>query len=130
MNNKGMVKTLKAALVPALRERGFGGSFPHFRRIAQERIDLLTVQFDKNGGGFVIEIARCGVEGITMPWGAYIPPDKVKAWDVYPPHRPRLGATSPGGKGIWFRYNDFTPLELVARRAVSHLTEADEWWNR
>lgn len=47
MKNDSMIAALKAVFVPVLRERGFKGSFPHFRRIRPDRIDLLTVQFDK-----------------------------------------------------------------------------------
>jgi hypothetical protein len=35
-----MKAALKAELVPALRKRGFTGSFPHFRRIAEPTIAL------------------------------------------------------------------------------------------
>jgi Domain of unknown function (DUF4304) len=108
MKNDSMIAALKAEFVPALKERGFKGSFPHFRRITPDKIDLLTVQFDKWGGGFVIEIAKCGPEGITTSWGSHIPPNKVSAWDVDAP-RPRLG--SPAPDGTWFRYDDGTPVE-------------------
>jgi hypothetical protein len=51
-----MDKALKGRVIPTLRQAGFTGSFPHFRRIQGERTDLITFQFDKWGGGFVIEI--------------------------------------------------------------------------
>jgi hypothetical protein len=44
-----MVSSLKSIFVPALRERGFKGSLPHFRRLMSDRIDLLTIQFDRRG---------------------------------------------------------------------------------
>jgi hypothetical protein len=59
---KKMRKALQVIVVPVLRERGFTGSFPHFRRRRQKGIDLLTFQFDKYGGGFVVEIAVCEVD--------------------------------------------------------------------
>ena len=122
-----MIAALKENFVPTLRERGFKGSFPHFRRIGPNGIHLLTVQFDKWGGGFVIEIATCGPEGLTTSWGEHIPPNKVRAWDTNPRHR--LGAPSPGQDGVWFRYDDGTPVEKVARRVLAYLPEADAWWN-
>jgi hypothetical protein len=67
MKRDDMVLSLKQLFVPALRERGFKGSLPHFRRPLGNRIDRLTVQFDKWGGGFVIEISNCAPEGITQP---------------------------------------------------------------
>lgn len=73
-----MDDALKKYLVPALRERGFKGSHPHFRRLLKDRIDLSTVQFDKNGGGFVVEISRCEVEGVTTHWGKHVPAKKSR----------------------------------------------------
>jgi len=72
-----MIETLKEYVVPVLRNRGFKGSFPHFRRTADNAIHLLTFQFDKWGGAFIVEIAACPLVGITMHWGEYIPPGKV-----------------------------------------------------
>ncbi|MFI5095886.1 MAG: DUF4304 domain-containing protein [Candidatus Acidiferrales bacterium] len=123
-----MIAALKAEFVPALRKRGFKGSFPHFRRVKPDKIDLLTIQFDRWGGGFVIEIAKCGPDGITTYWGLHIPANKVRAWDVNSP-RPRLGAPAPGEDGVWFRYDDGTPVEKVARRVLTYLPEADAFWN-
>ena len=68
-----MIETLKEYVVPVLRERGFKGSFPHFRRPTATAIHLLTFQFDKWGGGFTIEIAVCPPDGVTMHWGEHIP---------------------------------------------------------
>src|SRR5208282_3539740 len=59
MKRDDMISSLKSLFVSALRERGFKGSLPHFRRPTQDRIDLLTIQFDRWGGGFVIEISKC-----------------------------------------------------------------------
>ena len=128
MKRDEMVLSVKGLFVPALRERGFKGSLPHFRRPMKERIDLLTIQFDKWGGGFVIEISNCAPEGIIMPWGEHIPPGRVKAWDVNPTNRPRLGSPMPGEDGHWFRFDDGTRTDEVAQLAVSYLREAEQWW--
>ncbi len=123
-----MNAALRAQFFPALRSRGFSGSLPHFRRILANRIDLLTVQFDKCGGCFVVEISRCGPQGVTTHWGKEIRPGKVTVHDVHPNQRHRLGAPAPGEGGRWFRYDDGTPSETVAVAACSMLTEADQWW--
>lgn len=52
-----MIRELRKWVVPELKRRGFGGSFPHYRRIDGTRIDLLMFQFDKWGGGFRIGIS-------------------------------------------------------------------------
>ena len=127
MKPDAMIASLKKTFVPALRERGFKGSFPHFRRPGVNCIDLLTVQFDKRGGGFVVEISRCSPEGITTHWGKHVPPDKVTAWDMFPKDRLRLGVRKPG-EDHWFRFDDGTPADKVAERATCYLSKADEWW--
>ncbi|MEW6303461.1 MAG: DUF4304 domain-containing protein [Verrucomicrobiota bacterium] len=96
-----MIETLKEHVVPVLRERGFKGLFPHFRRPTERAIHLLTFQFGKWGGGFAVEIAACPPVGVTVHWGEHIPPAKVKAWDVARRHR--LGAAGEKSDH-WFRY--------------------------
>jgi len=55
-NRKAMDAAIKAIVVPVLREKQFAGSFPHFRRSTTRGMDLLTFQFDRYGGGFILEI--------------------------------------------------------------------------
>jgi hypothetical protein len=67
-------KIMRTVFVPALVERGFRGPFPHFRRITKQRMDILTVQFNRHGGSFVLEIAQCDPSGVTTYWGKHIEP--------------------------------------------------------
>jgi uncharacterized protein DUF4304 len=85
-----MKKALKQVVVPRLRERSFTGSFPHLRRRQTNRIDLLTFQFDRYGGGFIIEIGQCSPDGYTTYWGKQIAANKVTAWDLSPKERARV----------------------------------------
>src|SRR5260221_9525303 len=85
-----MIETLKEYVIPILREKGFKGSFPHFRRLTETAIHLLTFQFDKWGGGFIIEIAVCSPKGFQIHWGKSIETPKGNAWDIN--HRLRLRA--------------------------------------
>jgi hypothetical protein len=128
MNRNEMNAALKDIFVPALRVLGFKGSLPHFRRILAERVDILTVQFDRYGGGFVVEISRCSPEGITTPWGEYIPANKVTAHYLNSDNRHRLGSPNPDTDGRWFRFDDGTPPALVAKALLSYLDEAENWW--
>lgn len=99
-----MDTALKRMVTSALRPRGFSGSLPHLRRISSEQIDLISFQHHSAGGSFVVEIAVCGPDGLTTSWGKSIEPKKVKATDVNPPRRPRLGSpTFPIGEH-WFTY--------------------------
>ena len=81
-SGKEMIKYLSELVIPVLRRKGFKGSFPHFRRLTSDRINLLTFQFDKYGRGFVIEIANCKVTGFTTYWGEKIQPNKLTAHDL------------------------------------------------
>lgn len=129
MNNDAMKAALRTHFVPQLRARGFKGSLPHFRRMGPTGIDLLTVQFDKWGGGFVVEIGRCGPTGFTMSWGAVIAANKVTTHHLDWSMRHRVGAPGPDDDGRWFRYDDGTPVAEVAREAAGMLTDADRWWS-
>lgn len=99
-----MDNALKKIVVPYLREQGFKGSFPHFRRKNDNNIDLITFQFNRWGGSFVVELTTCPLEGIITHWGKEIPPNKVTAHDVN--NRFRLGAKSKDEDGIWFNFEN------------------------
>ncbi|MBO8173300.1 MAG: DUF4304 domain-containing protein [Bacillaceae bacterium] len=123
-----MIASLKSIVVPILREKGFKGSFPHFRRITDNKIDLMTFQFDRYGGGFVIEVAVCSPKGFTTHWGEEIQPNKVKAHDLHPSDRMRLKDKD----GQWFRYDENNLFgniyDKVAKEVLTHLKEAEDYW--
>jgi hypothetical protein len=127
-----MIKALKSVVVPRLRKRAFVGSFPHFRRLQLNRIDLLTFQFDRHGGGFVIEISQSASEGITTQWGEKIPPEKITAWHLHPSQRPRLRPQQGSGTESWFRYDAATTRDdftRVAELVVPFLAAAEKIFN-
>jgi hypothetical protein len=125
-----MITALKGIVIPKLREKGFKGSFPHFRRISEEKIDLITFQFDRYGGGFLIEVVVCSPEGFTHSWGEKVPSNKVTAQDLHPDDRLRLS-----DEGVqWFRYDiENAPesiYENVANKVLNHLHQAEENLNK
>ncbi len=71
---------LKSTVVPALRARGFKGSFPHLSRTRASHIDLLSFQFSQFGPELYIEIASCGPQGVTLADGSVIPPTKMRTY--------------------------------------------------
>ena len=123
-----MDAALKERVVPVLRARGFKGSLPHFRRILSDRVDLLTVQFDRHGGGFVVEISRCDPSGVTTAWGEHIPAAKATAHDLHPDKRQRLGSRRSGTDGRWFRFDRAMSAATAAKAVLSHIEEAETWW--
>jgi hypothetical protein len=124
-----MMLELKASVVPQLRNASFKGSMPHFRRAMEEGIDLLTFQFDRNGGGFVIEISHCPKEGVTTHWGKAIGPSQVTAWDLHPDQRHRIKALPGSGTDSWFRYDNGQVVEC-AKQVLAAIPAAEEWWAR
>src|SRR3954469_21925172 len=79
-----MIQSLQELVVPLLRERGFKGSFPHFRRAQQSRLDLVSFQFHRFGGEFVIEIAQCDLAALGGSPNKNKPPQKLRCWDLHP----------------------------------------------
>lgn len=101
-----MNKALKDLVIPELRKTGFSGAFPHFRRIKSAQIDLLTFQFDKYGGGFIIELAFAKNESFKTHWGKEIPSNKLTAHDLN--NRVRIhpvGFLENSSTDDWFRYD-------------------------
>lgn len=123
-----MLRVLTARLAPSLRQRGFTGSMPHFRRLLVDETHLLTVQFDKNGGGFVIELAKCPASALTKPWGKVIPRDKLTAHDINPPRRKRLQPRARIGADGWFRFDRELSMEEVATDVLRLLPQVDAWF--
>jgi hypothetical protein len=128
-----MQAALKAELVPLLRRQGFSGAFPHFRRIA-DTIALLTVQFNKYGGSFTIEVGRAPASDYA-PWpGKLIPPTQLSARDLPFAQRARL-VPAPGTGDEWFSYRrppsageDSGRFTNLARSAAALLDELEAWW--
>ncbi|MEN6372890.1 MAG: DUF4304 domain-containing protein [Armatimonadota bacterium] len=114
-----MKKALNDVVIPRLRERGFKGSLPHFRRFRDDRVDLLMFQFDKWGGGFVIEVGHCSPQGMMTSWGGHIPAEKMKAYYLNFNCRERVQPRKGGSPNDWFRYDSATRPEEFAEVAQS-----------
>ena len=131
-----MVEALKCTVVPRLKKVGFKGTFPHFRRKGRDRIDLLSFQFDKWGGGFIIEISQCPPEGIITPLNESISGNNLKALDMHPDRRVRLCPDEGSAAANWFRYDDRVGLrafksiyEKTAESVLPYLAKAERWWS-
>lgn len=126
-----MIVELKALVIPQLKKLGFRGSFPHFRRPQELQIDLLTFQFSRWGGSFVVEVAKCSAEGVTTHWGKFIPPNKVNAHDVFP--RLRLGSNPPKEVDHWFDFESASYGEQIYRmmseEVLMCMPQAERFWD-
>lgn len=126
---KMMDNALKKIVIPMLRKQEFKGSFPHFRRKNEKNIDLITFLFNRWGGSFVIEVASCPAEGVTMYWGEHIPSNKVNAHHLN--NRYRLGQKSKDEDGIWFDFENAKTeeeFEKVASSVLALLNTSDRLW--
>lgn len=130
-----MIKNLSEIIIPVLRQLNFKGSFPHFRRLTEERINLLTFQFDRSGGGFVIEIANCKPDGFTTSWGLEIKPNKVTAHYMNKSKRIQSNMnTESSSTEDWFRYDKKHLFGLgniykkVCKDVLSKLNIAEDYW--
>jgi len=130
-----MVKNLNEIVVPALRKLNFIGSFPHFRRLTPDRINLLTFQFDRNGGGFVIEIVNCNSTGYKTTLNNSIPANKLTAHDFSKRKRIQSNMKTPNSTtDDWFRYDKKHILGLgdiykkVCRDVLSKLDILEDYW--
>lgn len=124
---QAMDAALKGQVVQSLRAMGFKGSLPHFRRAALGGLDVLTFQFDRYGGGFVIEVARCSQDGFVTAWGKEIPANKVTAWDLPSSWRHRIQPQAGGGTDSWFRFENGKVLE-AASAVLSLLPTVAAWF--
>lgn len=135
-----MDAVLKAVVVPHLRQTGFRGSMPHFRRERDAQLDLLMFQHFSSGGSFVVEIAKAPTSGLVS-YGREIPAAKVNVTHTGALDRLRLGS-DPDSRRLdhWFVYgrrmyemNLPAPspdhLQAVAQEVVRLLeSQAEAWW--
>ncbi|TFF37463.1 DUF4304 domain-containing protein [Mucilaginibacter psychrotolerans] len=125
-----MDRAIKDIAVPFFRNKGFKGSYPHFRRINDDRVNLLTFQFSMSGPKFVVEISNCSPKGVQRGWGPDIPPSKCTAHDMHLRHR--IGAIKHNTH-YWFDFSSGeTNSNIYAERAkeiMSLWDEAETWWD-
>lgn len=119
-----MINSLRKNVIPNLRNRGFKGSFPHFYRKLENRVDLLMFQFSAWGGVLYVEVSKCSPEGHIDVSETFYQPNKVKVYNIDTAHRQRLG------KEIreMFEFNKDN-TEVISLNVRESLKEGEEWWN-
>ncbi|MFG4002824.1 DUF4304 domain-containing protein [Flavobacterium aquidurense] len=131
-----MIISLKKLFIPELRKLNFKGSFPHFRRIENDITNLITFQFDRYGGGFVIELANYKGKEYVTSWGEITELKKLTAHHLN--QRKRIYPDSENednGKGSWFRYDKKTFLnfgniyEKIAKKAIEKIPLMEKYWS-
>ena len=117
-----MRRALDEVVLRVLREAGFTGKHPHYRRIdsRSQTIDLVSFQTDKWGGGFLIELARCPAKNIRDWAGRRISSRRVTAQHFL--ERTRLPKAI--NRRGWYRYDQGDAedrFEKIAMGVLAHL---------
>ena len=113
-----MDAALKCHAVPLLRNLGFKGSYPHFRRILNERVDTIGFQFSQWGPQFYVEIGVADPNGYTLLDGIHFPPSTLKYYQC--PVRVRIG-------DLPFDFEEL-PVDSVAEAARNSINAARSDW--
>lgn len=109
-----MIQALKQLVIPELRNLGFKGSFPHFRRVHDSAADLLVVQFNKYGGSFTIEIATLSEQEASSHWKADLSLSTATVYDAK--RRARLNSRAPDK---WFSFGADSAFDQAAQEALN-----------
>jgi hypothetical protein len=117
---KNMDFELKQVVVPVLRAAGFQGSFPHFRRVRDEVVDVLGFQFSQYGPQFYVEAGRATLDRIQPSTGYEVDPKKIKHHHVA--RRVRLGPQPPV-----FDFETTSPT-VIANAVLQYLPDAERYW--
>ena len=89
-----MVQLLKRIAVPKIREFGFKGSFPHYRRITVSKTDLISFQFSQWGQKFAVNAAKGPPHELSTHTGKLVYPSKMTSLHVI--FRKRIGPKAEG----------------------------------
>lgn len=113
-----MNEALKKIAVPILREQGFKGTLPHFRKVCGDHIRVIGFQFSQWVPSFYIELGVCGPGGTTFGTTHY-PPENIKYYQAHA--RRRVG-------NVPFDFHDADAAE-VAQNVANLLQNLEEEWN-
>ena len=124
-----MDSALKDITIPFLREKGFKGSYPHFRREKDDNLNLLTFQFSTSGSKFVVEISNCPALGFNPGYGGVLKPSACRV--IYMTKRLRIGSKKHN-TDYWYNFEKEPLLGNIynkrAKEVIDNWEEAENWW--
>lgn len=110
MNNNAKMKYyLSKNVFPLLIEKGFSGKYPHFRRACDDCVELISVQTNKWGGSFTVEVSAVFPNSNNKNYAEWdgLTVEQLTVWNTN--ERYRLKGMYDG----WFYYRD-----LYAKRVL------------
>ena len=126
---------IRRILEPEMAEAGFTIRYPHFQRRRGGRLELVSVQHDKWGGGFCLEFAPHPAGDLATDWGEVVPEDRIDVAYTDPGTRARLLASTAAADSYegFFRYEDFADdkdrCEALVAEVVALLPQVFAWFD-
>lgn len=128
-----MRRAIKRILAPALQAHGFVARGPGHQRVEGPWLDLLSLQYWKYGGEFVLEFARRARGPLQTSWGPLVAEEDLDVAYVNPLDRARLRPTAsvagPSLQGFHFAGFGEDPERYLAlaTEAAALLPQVDAW---
>lgn len=101
-NREIMLSALKERTFPLLKEQGFTGKYPNFRRKCDDCIELVSFQPNKWGGSFTIEVSAVFPGSADSNYTLY----EGIAEDNFGVEATNMRYRLPGMYDGWFYYRD------------------------
>ncbi len=126
---KLMDKTLKTFVVPEIRKFGFSGSYPHFRRMKDNKLEFISFQFSLYGPSFIVEAGKTTKEQLSdlskdMPFEKLNHGNTAQRFRIKP---------DESISDHWYSFEDFIKVadfENVARSIIPLISKAEEFFAR
>lgn len=126
-------KAFAQILEPRLLAEGFVGKHPHYQRQTNEHLHLLSIIYDKWGGGFVLEFARFPPGPLETSWGEVIAQEDLEIGYTPPELRARLvqSTQSDDPHQDFFRYDTNNPSKeaclTLVQTAEQQFDQVNDW---
>ena len=128
-----MRKALKKGLLPQLASLGFSGKASEFRRNRESVLDLVSIQWGRYGGEFILEFGSSEAGPMKTSWGEIVPEEKITVAHLSVMKRARLAplTPSPGLQLHGFFFGDFgediAEYDKLAKSVSAMLVQVVSW---
>lgn len=116
-----MRAALNKLVIAKLLKRGFVGKYPHYKKIYDDRIELLTFETNKWGNSFTVEVSTVFLPSSNRDnniIGSEIPPiEELTVWNTS--NNYRLDGMFDG----WFYYTDVYEENIFSKPTYNAVSE-------